>query len=91
MLRRGEDAFGTNLLVLGESLAEERARILLGVGEHKVAQHVLETLGERIDLPLVVVHAVLWVGAHERQPDEASEELGERQPVVLTGVGDGRR
>ena len=71
-----------HLGVLRDLLAEEGGEVLLGVGDHHVDEHALETVGERHELRLVVVLAVLWVGAREGDADEAREELVQDEVVV---------
>ncbi len=71
-----------HLGVLSDLLAEEGGEVLLGVGDHHVEEHALETVGERHELRLVVVLAVLRVGAREGDADEAREELVQDEVVV---------
>ena len=72
-----------HLGVLRDLLAEEGGEVLLGVRDHHVDEHALETVGERHELRLVVVLAVLRVGATEGDADEAREELVQHEVVVL--------
>ena len=71
-----------HLGVLSDLLAEEGGEVLLGVGDHHVDEHPLEAVGERHELRLVVVLAVLRVGAREGDADEAREELVQHEVVV---------
>ena len=68
-------------IVVDELLSEERGAVLLGVREDDL-DHRVEAVGQRQHAGVVVIRAVLRVGAHEGEPHEALDELGEGESVV---------